>query len=95
MTQSYRTCGAPEPSLGGRQDLELQDMWRIRALPCKEAGSGATVHVTAPEQSPSYQDGGIRSHWAHGSLGPHLGWKAGFGVAGHVATRWCTPRSLS
>jgi hypothetical protein len=46
---SYRTHGAPKPSPVGRQDLELYDTWRTRALSSREAGSGATVHVAAPE----------------------------------------------
>jgi hypothetical protein len=60
--QSCRTCGAPKPSLRGRQDPEQQDMWRTRALPCKEAGYEATGHMVALEltmagrQGPVLQD---------------------------------------
>jgi hypothetical protein len=46
-------------------------------------------------QSPSYQGGGIWSHWTYCSPGAYLGWEAGAGAAGHVTACGCTSRSLS
>jgi hypothetical protein len=46
---SCRTRGTPAPSLVGRQGSEPRFTWHTGALPCKEAGSGATVHVVVPE----------------------------------------------
>jgi hypothetical protein len=47
--QSFRTHGAPEPSLVGRRGLEPWYTWRRRSPSIREAGSGATEHVAAPE----------------------------------------------
>jgi hypothetical protein len=73
--QSCSTRGTLEPSLGGRHDPELQDLWCTRAVPCREAGSGAARHVA--HQSPTLQGGGVRSHCTCHSAGtePFLsGW---------------------
>jgi hypothetical protein len=57
------------------------------------SGSGATVHVVAPE--PSLSGGGLWSRWTCGSIEAHLGWEAGLGTTGYVVACDCTPRSLS
>jgi hypothetical protein len=63
--------------------------------PSPSGRRGLELRYTWRRWSPSYQGGGIRSHWTRGSLGAHLGWEAGSGAAGHVMERGCTPCSLS
>jgi hypothetical protein len=69
-------------------------MQHTGALPCREAGFRAMIHVAVSEPLLS-RGGGIRSHWTCGSPRAHLEWVAGSSAMGHVAPRGCSPRSLS
>jgi hypothetical protein len=64
---------------------------RIRGCRTRGAPEHFVVGRRGPEpwytwrrRSPSYQEGGIWSHWTHGSPGAHLDWKAESGATGHV-----------
>jgi hypothetical protein len=82
-----------EPSRQRRRVQSCRTSGGVRALPSKEAGSGAMVHGW--HWSPPKLGGWVRSHRKHGSAGAHLGKEAGSGAVGHVVAHGSTPRSLS
>jgi hypothetical protein len=74
------THDAPDPYIAGMQDSELHDTWCTRALPCREAGSGALVHVAASDPFLSgRRDWDPLDMWQPRA---HLGWETESDTAG-------------
>jgi hypothetical protein len=57
--QSCRTRDAPEPNLAGRRVQSHGTRGCARALPIREARSGATGHVAAPEPTSAGRQGPV------------------------------------